>query len=324
MVITLVRASLFLLLTSPLVTVSAADVYPSKPIRIIVPYAPGGNADITARTIAPGLTEMLGQSIFVDNRAGANGAIGTALAARAAPDGLTLLLGTSGSMTNGPALELKLGYDPVKDFAPISMISVVSMVIVVHPSVPARNIKDLIAVARARPDRMTFGSSGVGSSDHLAGELFQSMTGISLIHVVYKGGGPALIDLLGGQVDVLFNQISSSINYIQSGKLRPLAVSTLKRSPLLPDVPTADESGVKGFDAITFSGLLAPSSTPRDVLTKLHEELTKVLRLNSTRESFNRLGAEVLVTTPEQFSRFIREDLEKWTKLVRTVGIKKE
>ena len=303
---------------------AAHAAYPEKPIRIIVPYPPGGNIDITARTIAPGLAEALGQQVVIDNRGGAGGTIGAELAAKSAPDGYTLLLGSTGTLTTAPALYPKLGYDPVKDFATTSLVSSVPLVMVVHPSVPARSIKEFIALAKSRPGRITMASAGSGTTNHLSGELFQSAAGIKMIHVPYKGSGPALIDLMGGQVDVHFDQLSSAIGFIQSGKLRVLAVTTLKRASQLPEIPTMDESGVPGFDASTFTGIVLPAATPRDIVMKLHASLIKVLRLKGTRDSFARFGAETLESSPEEFARFVRDDLAKWTRVIREAGIKLE
>jgi tripartite-type tricarboxylate transporter receptor subunit TctC len=298
--------------------------YPEKAIRIIVPYPPGGNIDITARAIAPGLTDALGQQIVIDNRGGAGGTIGAELAAKATPDGYTTVLGSTGTLTTAPALYPRLGYDPVRDFATTSLVSSVPLVMVIHPSVPAKNVKEFIAIAKSRPGRITMASAGSGTTNHLSGELFQSASGTKMIHIPYKGSGPALIDLMGGQVDVHFDQMTTSIGFIQSGKLRAIAVTTLKRSAQMPAIPTMNESGLPGFDASTFTGIVLPAATPRDVVTKLHAALIKVLRSKATRDSFARFGADVLESTPEEFSRFIRADLAKWSKVVREAGIKLE
>jgi len=306
------------------VQATAMAAYPEKTIRIIVPYPPGGNIDITARTIAPGLSEALGQSVVIDNRGGAGGTIGSELAAKSAPDGYTLLLGSTGTLASSPALYPKLGFDPIKDFAPTSLVSIVPLVVVIHPSIPARNVKEFIALAKARPGRITMASAGSGTSNHLTGELFQSEAGIKLIHVPYKGSGPALIDLMGGQVDVLFDQLTSAIGHIRGGKLRALAVTTLKRATALPELPTVNESGLKGFDASTSTGILLPVATPRDIVSKVHVSLIKVLRLPATRESFARIGADTLESSPEEFTRFLREEIAKWSKVVRDAGVKLE
>jgi tripartite-type tricarboxylate transporter receptor subunit TctC len=302
----------------------ASAAYPERAIRIIVPYAPGGNIDITARTIAPGLTEALGQQVVIDNRGGAGGTLGSEIAAKSAPDGYTLLLGSSGTLSTAPPLYPRLGYDPVRDFATTSLVSNVALVLEVHPSIPARSVKEFIALAKSRPGKITMGTSGAGTTNHLSGELFQSATGTKLIHVPYKGSGPGLVDLMGGQIDTFFDQLSASIGFIQAGKLRALAVTTAKRAAAMPDLPTLAESGLPGFDASTWTGIVLPMATPHDVVMKLHAALIKTLRAKATRDGFARLGAETLESTPEEFSRFMRDDLAKWTKVVREAGIKLE
>ncbi len=304
-----------------LVTAGAWAAYPEKPIRIIVPYAPGGNIDVNARIVAPALTERLGQSVVVENRGGAGSRIGTEMAAKAAPDGYTLLLGSSGSLTINPVFSPNATIDPLRDFAYTSLVSNVPMVLSVHPSVPARSVKEFIALAKARPGRLTMGSAGVGSNTHFTGELFQLETATKLVHVPYKGTGPALIELMGGQVDLIFDQLSTSISHIKSGRLRPLGVTTLKRSFLLPEVPTLDESGVRGFEASSYTGIMLPSATPKDIVMKIYEALTDWLDQPAARESFARLGADVIKTTPEEAARRIRDDVAKWTKVREATGI---
>jgi tripartite-type tricarboxylate transporter receptor subunit TctC len=308
-----------------LATVSslAHAAYPERAIRIIVPYAPGGNIDITARTIAPGMSEALGQSVVIDNRGGAGGTLGTEMGAKAAPDGYTLTVGSTGTLSTAPPLYPKLGYDPVKDFATTSLVSNVALVLEVHPSIPARNVKEFIALAKARPGKITMGTSGAGTTNHLSGELFQSATGTKLIHIPYKGSGPGLIDLMGGQIDIFFDQLSASIGYIQAGKIRALAVTTAKRATAMPELPTiAEAAGIPGFDASTWTGIVLPAATPHDVVMKIHGALVKTLRTKSVRDNFARLGAETLDSTPEEFARYLREDLAKWTRVVREAGIK--
>ncbi|MDB5923813.1 MAG: hypothetical protein JWN13_2749 [Betaproteobacteria bacterium] len=313
----------FAVIVSALLTASSAmGTYPERPIRLIVPYAPGGNIDITARTIAPGLAEALGTQIVVDNRAGAGGTIGSELAAKSAPDGYTLLMGSSGTLATAQALYPRLGFDPLKDFAYTSLVSVVPLVAVTNLTVPAKNVKELVELAKSRPGRLTMGSAGAGTSNHLTGELFRSMTHTRLVHVPYKGSGPALVDLMGGQIDMIFDQLSASIGYIQSGKLRALAVTTLKRSSLLPNVPTMDEAGLKGFEASTSTGIVLPAATPGENVKRLHTALIKVLRQPATRESFARLGAEVLESTPEEFDKLMRSETAKWSRVVRDAGVK--
>jgi tripartite-type tricarboxylate transporter receptor subunit TctC len=303
---------------------AVAQSYPSKSLRIIVPYAPGGNIDITARTIAPGMSEALGQQVVIDNRGGAGGTLGTELGAKAAPDGYTLTLGSTGTLSTAPPLYPKLGYDPVKDFATTSLVSNVPLVLEIHPSIPAHNVKEFIALAKTRPGRITMGSSGAGTTNHLSGELFQSATGTKFIHIPYKGSGPGLIDLMGGQIDIFFDQLSASIAYIQAGRLRALAVTTIKRAAAMPDLPTIAESGIPGFDASTWTGVVLPAATPHDVVMKVHGALIKTLRTKTTQDNFARLGAETLESSPEEFARFMKADLAKWTKVIREAGIKLE
>jgi len=302
-------------------TAGAWAAYPEKPIRIIVPFAPGGNIDLTARIVAPGLTERLGQPVVVENRGGAGSRIGTEMAAKAAPDGYTLLLGSSGSLTINPVFSPNVAFDPLRDFAYTSLVSSVPMILSVHPSVPARSVNEFIALAKARPGRLTMGSAGVGSNTHFTGELFQLATTTKLVHVPYKGTGPALIDLMGGQVDLIFDQLTTSAPLIKNGKLRPLGVTTLKRSFLLPEVPTIDESGVRGFDATTYTGIMLPAATPRDIVMKIYEALTHWLDQPATHESFARLGADVIKSTPEEAVRRIKDDLAKWTKVRKATNI---
>jgi tripartite-type tricarboxylate transporter receptor subunit TctC len=294
--------------------------YPDHPIRVIVPYAPGGNIDITARTITPGLSEVMGVQFVVDNRAGAGGTIGSDLAAKAAPDGYTTLLGSTGTLATAPLL-YKISFDPLKDFAYTSLVSVVPLVCEVNPHVPAKTVKELIALAKARPGRITMGSAGTGTSNHLSGELFQSMAGIKVVHVPYKGSGPALVDLMGGQVDMMFDQLSSSYGYIKAGKLRALAVTTLKRSSVMPDIPTMDESGLKGYESSTSTGILLPAATPKDIVDKMHDALIKVLTRPATKEAFARFGADVLHSSPAEFEQLMRTETAKWQRVVREAHI---
>jgi tripartite-type tricarboxylate transporter receptor subunit TctC len=298
--------------------------YPERSIRIIVPYAPGGNIDITARTIAPGMSEALGQQVVIDNRGGAGGTLGTDIGAKAAPDGYTLTLGSTGTLSTAPPLYPRLGYDPVKDFAFTSLVNNVPLVLEEHPSIPARSVKEFIALAKSRPGKITMGSSGAGTTNHLSGELFQSATGTKFIHIPYKGSGPGLIDLMGGQIDIFFDQLSASIGYIQAGRLRALAVTTIKRASAMPELPTIAESGIPGFDSSTWTAIIMPAATPQDVVLKVQAALVKTLKMKTTRDAFARLGAETLESTPEETARFVKEDLAKWTRVVREAGIKLE
>lgn len=296
--------------------------FPTRPIRLIVPFAPGGSVDISSRILAVPLTEILGQQIVVDNRAGAGGAIGANLVAKAAADGYTLLAGSSGSVTANRAIYSNLPYDSLRDFAPISMINVTPMVVVTTPGLPVTTIRDFIALARAQPNKITVGSAGVGSSNHLALELFQSMTGVKLTHVPYKGAGAVYADLIGGQVQAMFDQIASAIGHIQSGKLRALGVTGIARSTALPQLPTLDESGIKGYDAASFTGILAPGATPQPVLDRLYAAVVKAARLPAVTERFRDLAADPKTTTPQEFREFMRNDIEKWQKVARAANIK--
>jgi len=317
------RALTFVLLTAVTTAGAWAQAYPSKPIRMLVPFAPGGNVDITARTIAPGLSEILGQQVLVENRpGGAGGSIGTNAVARAAPDGYTIMVASSSVMTNGPALYRSLPYDIVRDLAPVGRIAVVPLALVVHPSVPARTTKELIAVAKAQKGNMLMGNAGVGTTNHLIAELFMIRTGAKMNLIPYKGSGPALIDLVAGHIFVHVDQISSALPFIKAERIRAIAVTTAKRAAALAQVPTLAESGVPGFDASTVTGILAPAATPRAVITQLNGALRKVLGNTTVRNRFVTLGAEVQASSSEELGKFIREDLALWTKVVKQAGVK--
>lgn len=303
---------------------AGAQPYPVRPVRLIVPFPPGGNIDITARAIAPGLTELLGQTIVVDNRGGAGGIIGTDLVAKSNPDGYTLVLASSGTVTVAPSLYTKMPYDPVKDLAPISLLSYVPIVLVVHPANLAKNVKDFIANAKARPGKMIMASAGNGTTNQLAGELFQLETGAKFVHVPYKGAGPALIDLMGGQVDMLFDQLSASANYIKSGKLRALVVAGEKRNGVIPDVPTMTESGLKNCDAGTFTALMGPAGLPRDINAKLNAAANQTLVMPSTRDRFAAVGADILGGTPAQLDANLKQELAKWKRVAKAANIRLE
>ncbi len=296
--------------------------YPARPVRLIVPFATGGSVDISSRILAGPLTEILGQQIVVDNRAGASGSIGANMVAKAAPDGYTLLAGSSGSVTANRAIYSRLPYDSLRDFAPISMINVTPMVVVTYPGLPVTSIRDLVELARSQPGKITVGSAGIGSSNHLALELFQSMAGVKLLHVPYKGTGAVYTDLIGGQVQAMFDQIASSIGHIQGGKLRALGVTSLHRSTVLPSIPTLDESGIKGYEAASFTGVLAPAGTPQPVLDRLHAAVVKAARMPAVTERFKELAADPKTTTPQEFAQFMRNDIAKWQKVAQMANIK--
>lgn len=316
----LLRAALAVVCTMGPAVSSAA--YPEKPIRLIAPFATGGNTDITARLVAQGLSERLGRSVVVENRGGAGGRIGTALAAQAAPDGYTLLMGSNGPLAINPGFIANLAYDPVKDFAYTTLVSSVPVVLSLHPSVPVRSVPDLIALAKTRPGRLTMGSAGVGSNTHLTGELFQLLTATKFVHVPFKGSGQSMIDLLGGQVDFMFDQLSSSLPMFKAGKLRVIGVATLQRSAMLPDVPTIHEAGVRDFEASTYTGVMLPAATPRDIVMTVYQALTLWLDQPVTRESFAKIGADVIKCTPEEAARRIRDDIAKWTKVRIATNLK--
>ena len=303
---------------------AAAQPYPTKSIRLIVPWAPGGNVDITGRIIGAALTESLGQIVVVDNRAGGGGTIGASMVAKSVPDGYTLLMGSSGSVTAGPAVYANMPYDPVKDFAPVGMVQIVPMIVITNPKVPVNNLKELIALAKERSNKITMASSGTGSSNHLAIELFNTMAGVKFIHVPYKGSGPALAELLGGQVETMIDQLTSSIGFIREGRLKAIAVTTNVRSSVMPNIPTLEEAGLKGFEANTFTGILAPAGAPKAVVDRLHADIIKALRTAPVREKFQNLGADPQERSVRDFGDFIRADLDKWKKVGAAAGVRIE
>jgi len=306
------------------VTPAAAQTYPSRPIRMIVPFAPGGNVDINARAVAPGLGQLLGQQVIVDNRAGAGGTIGTDTVAKSPADGYTLLMASSSIMTNGPAVYPKLPYDIVRDFAPVGRVAVVPLVIIVHPSLPARNTGELIAIAKAQDGKLVFANAGVGTTNHLIAELLMIRTGARMTLIPYKGSAPALIDLVAGHVYGHVDQISSALPYIKASRIRAIAVTTAKRAMALPEVPTLAESGVPGFDASTVTGILAPARMPRDVVQKLNIALGQVLAQAAVKERFAAVGAEVQPSSSDELAAWIRDDLAVWVNVVKQAGIKLE
>ena len=301
-------------------TSALAQAYPTKPVTIIVPFAAGGTTDILARIIGQALTAELGQSVVVDNRAGAGGNIGGQAAAKAAPDGHTLFMGTVGTHAINASLYKKMPFDPVKDFAPLTRVANVPNLLVANPAQPYKSVKDLIAYAKANPGKVNFGSSGNGSSIHLSGELFKSLAKVDMQHVPYKGSAPAVTDLLGNQIDIMFDNMPSAIQHVRSGKLAPLAVTTAKRSPELPNVPTIAEAGVPGYEATSWFGMFAPAGTPAPVLAKLNAAIVKLLAQPDVKKKINEQGAEVYSETPEQFAAFIQAESVKWGKVVKESG----
>jgi len=298
-----------------------AQPFPSKVVRLVVPFPAGGSTDIISRALGQKLSEMWGQPVVIDNRPGGSTIIGTDVVAKSAPNGYTLLV-TPASFAIVPSLIDKLPYDPAKDFEPITLINTTPLVVVVNLSVQAKSIQELIALAKARPGALNFGSAGAGGSTHLAGELFNVMAGVRIVHIPYKGNAPALTDLVGGHVDLLFNGLTSALPLIKAGKLRPLAVTSLTRSGALPDIPTLDEVGLKGFQAAAWNGLSAPARTPRDVIRRINADVLKVIRSPEFVEHLKAEGSDPVGDSPEQFAAFLREETAKWNKVIKFANIK--
>jgi tripartite-type tricarboxylate transporter receptor subunit TctC len=301
---------------------AAAQPYPSKPIRLVVPFPPGGTTDILARDVGQRLTEALGQPVVIDNRPGAAGNIGSDIVAKAAPDGYTLLMCTVSSHAINPSLYAKLPYDHIKDFAPVILVARVPNVLEVNPGVPVYSVTDLIKLAKEKPGQINFASSGSGTSIHLSGELFKTMAGVDMVHVPYKGSAPAITDLIAGQVQVMFDNLPSSLQQIKAGRLRAIAVTSAQRSPALPDIPTIGESGLPGFEATSWFGVLAPAGTPPAILSKLNTEIDKWLQSADGKEKLLTQGALPAGGTPDQFSAYIKSETEKWAKVVKLSGAK--
>jgi len=305
-------------------TFAAAQDFPNRPVRIVVPWPPAGNVDITARTVAPALGEALGQQVIVENRAGAGGRIGTEAVAKSAADGYTLLLGSSGTLTAGPAVWKTLNFDPLKDFVAVGPIQSVPIVLTVAPKTPAATYADYVALAHAKNGQLSIASAGNGSSNHLAIELLMRQANLKLLHVPYKGSGPALTDLIGSQVESMMDQLTASIGHIREGRIRALAISSLKRSPLLPDVPTLDELGVKGYEATTFTGIFAPAATPSAVVARLSKALHAAMVRDDVRERYRTMGVEVIDMSQPEFAAYVRTDFQKWQKVARDGNISVE
>ena len=298
----------------------AQDGYPTKPLTMVVPFSAGGTTDILARIVGQALGQDLGQTIIIENKPGAGGNIGAQQAARAKADGYTLFMGTVGTHAINQALYKKLPYDPIKDFTPLSRVANVPNLLVVHPSRPYKTVKEMIEYGKKHPNDITFGSPGSGASPHVSGALFQSMTGVELTHVPYKGSAPAISDLLGNQIAVMFDNMPSAIQHVRSGKLIPIAVTTAKRSPELPNVPTIAEAGVPGYEATSWFGLWSVAGTPQPILDKLHASLTKVLKDPAVAKKIADQGGEVVIETPAQFDAFIKSEAAKWGKVVKESG----
>jgi len=301
-----------------------AQPYPSRPVRIIVPFVPGGNVDITARTVAPALGDALGQPVVVENRPGAAGMVGAQAMMSSPADGYTLMMGSNSSLAVAPNLYPSWPYDPVKGIAPISNLAITPFVLVVKLGLPAQSLAEFVRLAKEKPGQLSMASGGNGSSNHLVGELFQMMTGLKLSHVPYKGTGAALVDLAGGQVDLLFDQASSTVPNVRGGKIRALAVASSSRQSALPDTPTFAEAGLRDFEIDNFTGLVGPAGMPADAVAKLHAAAVKALATPQVRERFASLGVQPVGDTPEQFGAVIREDLARWSRVIKSAGVKVE
>jgi tripartite-type tricarboxylate transporter receptor subunit TctC len=300
---------------------AAAQTYPARPVRIVVPFPPGGTSDILARTIGARLGESLGQPVVVENRPGAGGNIAADHVAKSPPDGYTLIMGTS-SLAISQSLYKKLSYDLVRDFAPITQAVNYANLLVVHPSAGVASVGELLAAARARPGALNYGTAGNGTPPHMTGELFKSYTGVDIQHIPYKGGAPAIADLIAGQIPIMFDNVPPLLPHVRSGRIKALAVTSLARLAILPDVPTLDESGLKGFDAVGWNGLLAPAGTPREIVGRLHTDVARILGSPQVRDNLTAQGAEVVGNSPDEFAAWIRAEVKKWAEVIRVSGAK--
>jgi tripartite-type tricarboxylate transporter receptor subunit TctC len=299
-----------------------AQTYPTRSIRLISPFAPGGGTDITSRAIAPKLTSAFGQQVIVDNRGGAGGMVGVEIAAKAPPDGYTIVIGTIGNIAVNPSLYTKMPYDPQKDLVPIGQVANALNVLVVHPSLPAKTVKEFIAIAKQRPGALNFGSSGPGATDHLAGEVFNVMAGVKMVHIPYKGGAPAMLDLVAGQVEIVFSTMATAIGAIQGNRIRAIAMTGNQRYERMPQIPTIAEGGLKGFEVNNWYGFFAPAGTPKEIVTRLHTETAKALAMADTKTRLLDAGIIGTSSTPEQFNAYIQAETRKWAKVIKDAGIK--
>ena len=302
----------------------AAQQYPSKPIRLMVPFPPGGSTDIVARIVAQKLGSQLGQQLVIENRGGAGGTLGTAVVAKAPPDGYTLVVGTTSTHVVAPSVYQKLEYDPVRDFAPVSLVAVTPYLLVVNPNVPAKSVKELVELMKAQPGKLNYASAGVGSTTHLAMEMLKGASNTYALHIPYNGNGPAGTAVIAGQVEILFGSLPAVLPHAKSGRVRALAVGTPKRSPSLPEVPTVHESGYPGFDASLWLAFFAPAGTPQPVVDRLHKEIVAVVSAPDTRETLDKAGAEPLTSTPAELAAMIRDGVGKYAKVVKAAGVKPE
>ena len=300
---------------------AAADDYPLKPMRVIIGYLPGGPVDVVLRPLAQKMTEAIGQPFIIENRPGANGNLGAEFVARAAPDGYTLLMGTMAQLTNNPSLYPKLPFDTAKDFAPISLVATSPGAVVVHPSLPAQSLKELIALAKTRPAKLNFSSSGNGSANHLAGELFKMLAGVNMTHVPYKGGGPALHAVVAGEIELIVISLPLSLPFLKANRLRALALASQKRSALWPQLPTTAEAGLPGLESNSGPGMLAPAATPKPIITRLHGEIARATNLPELRERYIAQGLELVANTPDEFAATIRRETARWSKIIKASNI---
>lgn len=314
------RFTLALALVSA-VPVTLAQSFPTKPVRIIVAFPAGGGTDIVARTISSKLSEALGQQVVIDNRGGASGLLGTELAAKAAPDGYTLFMGTLGNLSVNPLLFPKVPFDVARDFAPLTQAVAVTFMLYVHPSFPVKSVRDLVALAKARGASINYASSGSGGAPHLAAELFNSLAGVKMVHVPYKGSGPSFIDLLGGQVPLTFDSLTQGLQYVKTGRLRAVATLGPARTPVLPDVPTVGDT-LKGYEVVNWFGLVAPAATPREVINRLHSEIVKVLRLPDIKERLVAQGTDPVGSTSDDFGAFMKAETAKWARVIKEANIR--
>ena len=299
-----------------------AQTYPTKPIRMVLTYTPGGNTDLVGRAVAQKLSESLGQPIVVDNRGGGGGVLGTLIATQAAADGYTIMLGTSAGMVIQPLLSAKLPYDAVRDLAPVSMVMILPQLLVTNPQLPAKTIRELIALAKARPGFLNAGSSGVGTPNHLGTELFKALAGVNIVHVPYRGGAPALTDLIGDQVQMVISSVPAVLPHIKAGRLNALGVGSAKRSPALPNIPTIAEAGVPGYEYTTWHGIFVPARTPEAVIARLNAEIVRILATPEINQRFVSQGGDPVSSTPAELRRYMAEESARWEKTIKTAGIR--
>ena len=318
---TMSKAGLSMVVALAAFAAQAAE-WPDKPIRVILSVPAGATPDVTARLVFPGLSQQLGVSLVADNRAGGGGVIGAEIAAKSAPDGYTLFISSPGALTILPHMRKGIPYDTIRDFAPVSLISIGPFVLMTHPSVPAKTVRELIALAKSQPGKLNYASAGNGVANHLAGELFKQMAGVDIVHVPYKGAPQAVTDVLAGHMNMMFNSVAPIVGYIKTGKIRVLGIASLQRSPQLPDVPTIHESGVPGFEAVNWFGLFAPAKTPRTIVSRVNGALVKTVKTPELQAQFIALGADPVGSTVEEFTAFVKRDMEKYEKVVRISGAK--